>query len=289
MTGTDAPSSSGGLDGAADRIRETAKWLTLGLAAIGGVLVAGTQLSDIGQLEQFSPRFWVAAVGGALAIAGCATVLWQTVSIATSQVVTLHSLTGSVTGDVSSVTADPLLLGGYQDPKSIEDAYEKALADRRALYAAYTDNPTSESRERAAVADAAAVSVSGIAKVLVQVASYTALAERWREARTLVVVGGVAAACGISIFAWAANPPPDVAGSVVTPGTLKGPVPGAASLSAESRGVLAAALGEGCRLDEPLTVLVLGQTDAGPDILVQQSGCSAIRLVLVPAWGSVRQ
>lgn len=289
MAGTEPASSGGGLEGAADRIRETAKWLTLGLAAVAGVLVAGTQLSDIGQLELFSHRFWVAAAGGALAFAGCATVLWQTISIATTQVVTLHGLTGSVTGDVAAVISDPLLLGGYQDPKSVENAYETALAERRVSYADYVGNPTSGTRERAVVADAAAVSVSSIAKALVHVASYTALAERWRKARLFVVIGGIVAACGISIFAWAANPPPDVAGSSVTPGTLKSPVPGTANLSAESHVVLASALGKSCQLNAPLKVLVLGQTDAGPDILVQESGCAAIRLVLVPAWGSVRQ
>ena len=46
----------GGIRGAADRIRETAKWLTVSLATLGAVLIAGSQLSDIGKLVAIQPE-----------------------------------------------------------------------------------------------------------------------------------------------------------------------------------------------------------------------------------------
>jgi hypothetical protein len=44
-----------GLSGASDRIRETAKWFAVSVAALGGVVAAGLQLTDIGKLEPRSP------------------------------------------------------------------------------------------------------------------------------------------------------------------------------------------------------------------------------------------
>src|SRR5512144_1087454 len=92
MRRTSLTRGSGGLVGAADRIRETAKWLTVSLAAIGGVLVAGTQLSDIGSLEPGSDRFRVAIVAAVVAATGSALVLWATTSTATVSAVSLIDL-----------------------------------------------------------------------------------------------------------------------------------------------------------------------------------------------------
>jgi len=78
------PEPSTGLQGAADRIRETAKWLTVSLAAVGGVLVAGSQLSDIGALEPGTDRFTAAIVGAAIAAFGSTVVLWTTIWTANS-------------------------------------------------------------------------------------------------------------------------------------------------------------------------------------------------------------
>lgn len=77
---------------AEDRIRETAKWLTLSLALLGGVVVAGTQFSSIGSLDPGGSRFWAAVVGGIAAAIGTAAILLGAVWTATTPSVSLENL-----------------------------------------------------------------------------------------------------------------------------------------------------------------------------------------------------
>src|SRR5438045_1301111 len=73
---------------AIDRIRDTAKWLTVSLAALGAVLVAGTQLSNLGALDVGSMRFWAAISGAVVAVIGTAVILWLAIWIATTPLMT---------------------------------------------------------------------------------------------------------------------------------------------------------------------------------------------------------
>lgn len=118
--------------------------------------------------------------------------------------------------------------------------------------------------------------------------SYRRLAWRWRRVGGALIIAGVVVAAAVSAFAWAANPPPDAAASVVTPGVLTAPTSGTLTLTEAGQEALKDTLGPGCALAGKLTVLVLGKTDAGPDALVQQSKeCARTRFIVVPAWGSV--
>jgi hypothetical protein len=51
-----------------DPIRAAAKWLVASLAAIGGVVIAGTQFSSVGELEPWSDRWWTAIAAVAVAL-----------------------------------------------------------------------------------------------------------------------------------------------------------------------------------------------------------------------------
>lgn len=55
---------------ATEMLRSTAKWLVAVAAALGSVLIAGTQVSDIGELPKDEARFWVAAGSLTCALAG---------------------------------------------------------------------------------------------------------------------------------------------------------------------------------------------------------------------------
>jgi len=83
---------------AIDRIRETAKWLTVSLAALGAILIAGSQLSDLGTLELWSKRFWAAIAGAAVAVAGTALILWLAIWIATTPLMTFTQILAEMTG-----------------------------------------------------------------------------------------------------------------------------------------------------------------------------------------------
>jgi hypothetical protein len=69
------------------RIRDAAKWLIGSAAAVGAALIAGSQLSSIGQLEFGWPtsdaaaRLWVAVLGAMLAIGAVAVAIWRAVRL----------------------------------------------------------------------------------------------------------------------------------------------------------------------------------------------------------------
>src|ERR1700722_3018849 len=102
--------TSAGVQNAADRIRQTAKWLTISLATLGGVLIAGTQLSDIGKLQQSSSRFIVAVSGGGIAAAAAVTILAFAIWVATTPAVSLTQLATKPPRGLRDILSDPLYL-----------------------------------------------------------------------------------------------------------------------------------------------------------------------------------
>jgi hypothetical protein len=58
-------------------MRSTTKWLLTSAAALGAVLVAGVQFSDLGRLELWTPWFNLACLGMVLALTGVAIALWR--------------------------------------------------------------------------------------------------------------------------------------------------------------------------------------------------------------------
>jgi hypothetical protein len=276
------------LDAASERIRETAKWLTVSLAALGGVLVAGSQLSDIGSLELWSSRFWTAVVGAGLAAAGSGIILVATINTAASPVVTLKELAAKTPKGAEAAVRDETLLEGYPSVAALRSAYSKAIERRKQTYNAHLkDTADAAARSAFATADARAVALNTVSRTLVAVAAYRELARLWRLARITIVCGGVIAALGVGVFAWAANPPDKVVASSAEPAVLATPEKAQITLTAAGREALRTQLGASCVLTLPITSLKLGSTDAGPDALIQQDGCTSIRFVLVAAWGSI--
>ena len=67
-----------------NHLQDTAKWIIGIFGAIGGVLIAGTQVSKIGQFTLNDPRLWVAVIAGAVGLAA----IGITIAVATSVLVT---------------------------------------------------------------------------------------------------------------------------------------------------------------------------------------------------------
>jgi hypothetical protein len=109
--------TSPGIGNAADRIRETAKWLTISLAALGGVLIAGSQLSDIGKLQPFGSRFVVAIFGGGIAAAAAVTILAFTIWVATTPAVSLKNLATDPPAGLGDALTDLRFLDGENNVK----------------------------------------------------------------------------------------------------------------------------------------------------------------------------
>lgn len=280
---TDAPKT---LDAAQDRIRDTAKWLTVSLALIGGVVLAGTQLSSIGKLMPGDERFTVAAAGGALALVGTAAILWSTVWVATTRAKNLTDL-----------AEDNLLLANSTEHpnrprvKELKDAtLLQGFADVKTLAYEYTEALRKQRTEQATQADVDRVEdLDGIVRNVLKVAAYVRLSTRWRIAAAVIAVGGAVAAVGVVMFVWAANPPPEAAASVVTPGTLSSAEARSLELTAAGAAALKDDLGPStCDTSQPIEVRLLGTTDVGPDVLVDEPGCTSVRFIVTDAWGHVK-
>ena len=278
-----------GLALAADRIRETAKWLTLGFAAIGAIMVAGSQLSSMGSLEVGSGRFWYAILGGAAASIGALAALLATAWTATTPAVTLSALVAKTPKGADSVVKDKGLLQGYADVGALSGAYETAVTDRKtALEAHYGNINDANLKNRAEVEENRAMMLHGIADGLVSVVAYSHLAHRWSVAVKWIVGGALVAAGGLGLFAWAANPPADAKASAASANVLTTPSSKTVMLTADGVEALKGKLGDGCDTAKSLNVLVLGDTPSGPDVLIDNDGCAVLRVVMTTAWGTVQ-
>jgi hypothetical protein len=122
----------------AARIRDTAKWLTISLATVGGVLIAGSQLSDIGDLKPGTGRFAAAIVGASVAAVAVVIIMWLSILIATSRSITMLDLTRtggrSVPVGLTNLLTDERFLNGRVDVSVLDDEYTRALTRRKAAY-----------------------------------------------------------------------------------------------------------------------------------------------------------
>ena len=101
------------LAAAAERIRDSAKWLLGSFAAVGAILVAGLQLTGVGELEDGRLRW---ALGGlAVAVVGVVIAIGAAGAVVTKTFVTLKWLAQRPDGDpaLDRIAGDKVVLGGY--------------------------------------------------------------------------------------------------------------------------------------------------------------------------------
>ena len=279
------------LANAVDRIRETAKWLVVCLAGIGGVLAAGVQLSGVGSLEPHSHRFNVALCAGIFAVIGATLILGAAVWTATAKTRPLSSLNPEM-----KPLEDPVLLQGHTNLDELRTEYLKALEQRRAALEAHyavasTENYDSVDADRKKdLADAAqkrAKFLDGIVRNVLEVNSYHRLLSRWRISSCIIAIGALLAGAGVVMFAWAANPPESAKASSMTPGMIGSAAELKVELTKSGQEALRTQLGATCPISEPLSIYALDDTASGADIIVVEDGCDPIRLILETEWGTV--
>lgn len=261
--------TAGGLPAAADRIRETAKWLTVALGGLGTVLVAGSQLSSIGSLDPGSERLYVAIAAAVGAALGAALILMATARTATTPAISLKQLAAETPPGTMDVVTDRTLLMGEADVAGFYEKFQGLLQERTtALNAHYTNPQQSDLKVVADAAQNQALLYAHAGLELVGIASYASLAHRWKWSVRLIIVGSIIAAASIGCFAWAANPPEDAKESSAAANVLAAPSEKSMTLTKLGVSTLSKDRGNACPVDNAINVLILGSTPAGPDVLI---------------------
>jgi hypothetical protein len=196
-----------------DRIRDAGKWLIGASAAVGAVLIAGSQLSSIGQLA-FGWRLGVAIGGVMLALAAVVFAVWAAVQVLLPVGVTLDELkknwSANKRADVVFFHENPGQLGA-DSPEQLDQrwtrAWEVRVRRERELQSASSDADRATKKASFDESDAEFRRVNGEVGTILQNAQYQLLQHRFGNILKQLLGAAALAAVGIMLFAWAANPP----------------------------------------------------------------------------------
>jgi Pentapeptide repeats (8 copies) len=207
---------------ASNRIRDTIRWLVASFAAVGGVLIAGSQLSGIGKLEACAPtelrcvRLPLAVLGAVVALAAIAGMISAAIEVLLPRDWTLSRLAkewrerGSVSPVVGFFRDSPELLHGFS---SAVDVQAEVAQVRKLRVEAKATWDAADPRERHVAArrvrqyDDRLRLLYRRAALITEVANYISLRHDFRRRfMPRFFTGAVVVAVGLVIFAWAANP-----------------------------------------------------------------------------------
>lgn len=236
----------------------------------------------VGSLALGSPRFWIAVLGGVLASAAVILILLKAVETATTPAVSLASL------KPTPILSDKFLTL-HESIDALKADYMAKINERQEAAAAFSANPSPQTKTRLQNANADWDFLQKVFANVLEVATYFALADTWRRATKWIAAAAIVAALGVVMLVWAINPPKAAEGSSASPAVLASVTPGTIHLSDAGQGAVRAKLGEKCSNKRDLGALLLDETQAGPDVLVQEPGCNALRLVLGSDWGSFQK
>lgn len=270
------------LAGAADRLREAARWLVISFGAVAAVVFAGITVSRFGDLDPgTAPGLFILASASAIAaLAGALGALLVAVSLAAASSVSLQELLRSTRGPTktaaTAVAADPLLSPWNNSLRR----FSKDLRGAHDLYHGELRSWREDVERGSEYVDRAAFRLTELSRTQQEIqhaASFLRLQARFSSARWWL--GGLLAlaSLGAIVFAWATGPEasesvPDAARSAVW------------SVSADDRNRVASALGEACGYDlavVPIVIIATEDADKEADVItVPDDGCAAVRLVV---------
>lgn len=274
--------------GPISQIQSTAKWLIGAFAAVGTVLVAGSQLADLGAVED-SDRLVLAFVAVGLSVSGIGIAVWSLGSVIAPQ-------PPVSTGDLVRLAAKRGLFGRMlatspellqEQASSVEELHRKliqARRDRNAAKAAFAAAPKDPATgAHFAACDRTVQDLRTVAAQLRPIGAYSAARDAFDRARIVAFLGAGLVAAGAAIFAYAAHPPAPAPAAA----SALDPVPSRAvvRLTDDGRRRLAPAIGTGCTGDLP--VLVLSGSPDAYDVVLVAERCRPARFRLTPTVGTV--
>jgi hypothetical protein len=282
---TSPPEDPGALGAAADRIRETVKWLITAFAGVGAALIAGSQLASVGKLDGGRLAFAILCV--VVGLCALAYAIAVAAGVMTASRISLGDLADTNKTDLDAVrirvNGDPALLAGFASVTAMDVEYAAALAQRKTDFNAHYGDVHDQGKALTAqLSDAKAVAAGQAVQRLLNVASFYTLSDAFNGARPKMFGGALVAALAIVGFAWAAHPPdekkqPAVAAPAVV--TLK--------LTEEGRTLLGARVGKKCAKAR-LRVVVLSTSGGNAEVVtLPAKGCRVARFTVGADLGTI--
>lgn len=270
-----------------DRMRDLAKWLIVVFGAIGGALIAGTELSDVGSAEGWD-LFW-ACVGVLLGIAGAGLALAFTVIVLLPTGISLRRLaSGESNSELGKrVREEPEALYGLGATiNEFKTKIETVREEANQAQAAYEADSGNESLQKAAERTRAKrEGINRCVEGFLNWAMLITVKEKMVRAVVATFVGGILVVAGITVFSVATNGGgSDAEAAEAVP---KQPSVVTVRLTKEGQIMLVGQLGESC-VKQPLKAIAL---DGDPDTLelvsVPTGSCEATRFTLTDHVGIV--
>lgn len=205
-------------------IRDSAKWIIGAFAAIGAILVAGSQLSSIGSLPVGWPtslanaRLWLAVLGAALSLSAVVVAIWGCVQVLVPSNLTMRDLADDwaspsrrTSAAVEFFKKDPRFLQGLKSPQEYFELRDDLFAKLKTA----PDSDIQALTDRIAKLDSRARAVTRIGQSRI-------LESDFNRILTKLLLAASLGALGITMFAWAANPPEATPRASLTDASLIG-------------------------------------------------------------------
>lgn len=273
------------LAGAAERLRQAARWLVVTFGAVAGVVFAGIGISSFGSLDADTEhtQFVAALVGAGAAMVGTLVALLTATALAAASAVGLEDLVMSVPGSSSlgraqaAVKASPLLAPWNGKPADFVESVRQAASGYRDKLQEWRDDPAQDAKS---VNRAAKYHdyLSGTERAVLQTASYVRLHTRFRRAGWILAPALLVATAGGVLFVWATGAP--ATEHVPTKATIaewRVPV--------DQRAEVAARLGATCAYEPTaVPVVIIGSQGTEYEVVTDPAeGCAPLRLTVAGA------
>lgn len=205
MTDKDANNAANPFSSAVDQMHATAKWIIGIFGAIGAVLVAGTQLSSMGQLALGDVRLWVTVSAFAIGLTCGGVIVRYAAKVLTEGHVTRERLKRPHQQN------DCLHISEYASGFGIEQLlteYDADIAARNALFAKdRTGTLLGAEIHQLKELNARIEYLGSVVQQLAAAAYYNEVCKLFKTAIKTMFIAGTIGTWAIGVFAWAVNPP----------------------------------------------------------------------------------
>jgi hypothetical protein len=270
-----------------DRMRDLAKWLVVVLGAIGGTLVAGSQLSDIGTAKH--SHLPLAAGAVLLGLIGLGIAVGFVVRVLFPAEASLARLAKARSWSAAArlVKREPALL--FKHGTTIADLATALteVVDREssAATAVELDSRDGGSRKDLETARRERAKIDKEVSYFLDYALVVQVRRRLIQALVAMAIGGLMVTAGICTFAWATHADqPDQPAVGAVP---KQPSTVVVRLSSEGVRVLSPGLGRGCNPTRLHALAIGGEPGALDLVAIPATGCRPLRFTLTGRLGAL--